>query len=53
MKNVSALWMCGKQKEGEKIGNDKNVIYALLLASIYIKVCAPLAADKINERHGK
>lgn len=27
---------CGKQK----IENDKNVIYVLLLASIYIKVCA-------------
>lgn len=27
---------CGKQK---KIENDKNVIYVLLLASIYIKVC--------------
>lgn len=31
---------CGKQK---KIENDKNVIYVLLLASIYIKVLVRLA----------
>lgn len=35
---IVSVSACGKQKK-EKKENDKNVIYVLLLASIYIKVC--------------